>query len=89
MRPLYILKNQNNFIRKFMADMAYIVTHKQIRLPRNYFEEGLFFLYRSNNENQNNTEEYFLTREKIVSEDENFYYFNFPFTEDQVVYETD
>lgn len=88
MRPVYLNKDQNNFTRKFMADMAFLVSHKQIRLPKYYFEEGLYFLYYKGLKNQN-IEKYFLTKDKAGSEDENFFYFNFPFTEDQIVFQQD
>ena len=75
MSPVYINKAQENGTRKFMADMAYLSSHKKIRLPKYYFEEGLYIQYYPDPADKNIIEKYFLEREKSVSEDENFYYF--------------
>lgn len=61
--------------------MAYLVSHNQIRLPKIYFEEGLFLPFVNQN---NQTEDYYLTKDKIKKEDDNFYYFDFPFKHSQV-----
>ncbi len=69
-----------------MADMAYLVSHKKIRLPKYYFEDDLYFLYYPDQLNKKSIEKYFLTKNKVVSEDENFYFFDFPFTEAQIFF---
>ena len=56
-----------------MIDMAYLVSHNQIRLPKVYYEEGLYLPYF----NKNEIDKYLLTKDKIVKEDENHYFFKF------------
>jgi hypothetical protein len=80
MRPVYLRKDLNNFTRKIMLDMAYLVSHKKVRLPKYYFEDNLYFCYMNNN----TIEKYFLSKDKIIKEDENHFYFNFPFKEKQL-----
>ena len=80
MRPLYLRKENGNFTRKIMIDMAYLVAHKLIRLPKTYFEDGLFLPYLK----ENQADKYALTKDKIIKEDEFHYYFNFPFSAEQV-----
>lgn len=81
MRTIYLRKNYNSSVRKILIDMAYLASYKKIRLPKIYFEEGLYLPFQSNN---NEIENYFLDKEKIQSEDDHHYFFDFPFTYDQV-----
>ncbi len=83
MRTIYLKVNQNGLIRKISVDMAFLASHKKIRLPKYYFEEGLYLSFR-NNKNNNTTEDYYLTKDKIKKEDKDFYYFDFPFKVEQV-----
>ncbi len=83
MRTIYLRVNRFGMIRKVSIDMAFLASHKKIRLPKYYFEEGLYLSY-SNWKNNNNIEEYYLSKDKIVKEDKDFYYFNFPFKIEQV-----
>lgn len=80
MRQLYLRSENRNTLRKVMIDMAYLVSHKQIRLPKVYYEEGLYLPYF----NKNETDKYFLTKDKIFKEDENHYFFKFPFSAEEV-----
>ena len=34
MRPIYLIKDHDSFQRKVMLDMAWLSSHKQIRLPK-------------------------------------------------------
>jgi hypothetical protein len=81
MRIAYLRKQEKNHIRKISLDMAYLVTHNLIRLPIDYFEDGLFLPYK---DNDNKLDSYFLTKDKIKKEDKDFYYFDFPFEHKQV-----
>lgn len=83
MRTIYLKVNSNGIIRKVGIDMAFLASHKQIRLPKYYLEEGLYISYR-NNKTENTIEDYFLTKNKIKKEDSDFYYFEFPFKLEQV-----
>lgn len=80
MRPVYLRIDLNNMTRKIMIDMAYLVSHKKIRLPKTYFEDNLYFFYKNNN----TIDKYFITKDKIIKEDENHFYFDFPLKEKQV-----
>jgi hypothetical protein len=84
MRTIYLYVNRNGFLRKVAVDMAYLFSHKKIRLPKYYFEEGLFFNY-CDLKDSNMIDSYFLTKDKIVKEDKDFFYFDFPFKLKQVV----
>lgn len=81
MRTAYLRKQLKDHTRKIMLDMAYLVTHNKIRLPKIYFEDGLFLPFK-NGDNQ--IENYLLTKDKIQKEDSDFYYFSFPFKHEQV-----
>ena len=61
--------------------MAYLVSHKKIRLPKWQFEDNLYFYFRNKNDG---VEKYFISRDKVIKEDENHFYFDFPFKENQV-----
>ncbi len=80
MRPIYLIKEYSNITRKILIDMAYLSSHKIIRLPKIYYEEGIYLPYKNNNQ----TEKYYLDKSKIISEDQNFYFFKFPFKPDNV-----
>ena len=82
MRTIYLRKDQDSFTRRVLIDMAYLVSNKKIRLPKAYFEDGLYLPYFKNSGSE--TEKYFLTKDKIISEDKNHYFFKFPFKPEQV-----
>lgn len=82
MQPVYLIKDHTSFQRKIMLDMAWLSTHKQIRLPKYYFEDGLYLPYKSNS--QERIEKYYLSRDKIIKEDEHHYYFKFSFEPEEV-----
>lgn len=84
MRPIYLYIEKYGIIRKVAVDTAYLFSHKQIRLPKWQFEEDLYLNYLPDGNNNSNIEKYFLTKNKILKEDENFYYFKFPFMYAQV-----
>jgi len=52
MRPNYLIKDEGSFQRKVMLDMAWLSSHKQIRLPKYYMEEGIYLLHKSNSNNE-------------------------------------
>jgi len=83
MRTLYLRKDDVNFTRKILIDMAYLVSHKKIRLPKIYFEDSLYLPYFKDNDNHQ-VSKYFLKKDDIISEDQNHYFFNFPFKPAQV-----
>jgi len=83
MRTIYLKVNRNGLIRKVGIDMAFLSSHKKIRLPKYYFEEGLYLSYKKNLK-ESSVEEYYLTKDKIKKEDTDFYYFDFPFKVEQV-----
>lgn len=83
MRIVYLRKDLDNYSRKVSLDMAYLVTHKKIRLRKELYEEGLYLLIKKT-KNEENPEKYFLTRDKVKGEDEFHYFFDFPFKADQV-----
>ena len=80
----YLRVYKNNKIRKVSIDMAYLAKHNIIRLPKYYFEDGLYLPF-LNKGAENKVEEYYLSKDKIIKEDENYYYYKFPFKHDQVV----
>jgi hypothetical protein len=83
MRTLYLRKDSNDLTRKVLVDMAYLVSHKMIRLPKIFFEDSLYLPYFEGNDKQH-VHKYFLTKDAIISQDEHFYYFKFPFKPAQV-----
>ena len=83
MRMIYLKANKNGIVRKIAVDMASLASHKSIRLPKYYFEDGLYLDYKVNI-NESKLDEYYLTRDKISKEDQDFYYFYFPFKAEQV-----
>ncbi len=80
MRPIYLRKEANDITRKIMLDMAYLASHKKIRMPKRLFEDGLYFFYKKDE----TVDKYFLSRDKIKKEDENHFFFDFPFKDSQV-----
>lgn len=83
MRTIYLKVNRNGLIRKVSIDMAFLSSHNKIRLPKYYFEEGLYLSYKKNL-TETSVEEYYLTKEKVKKEDNDFFYFDFPFKLEQV-----
>lgn len=79
MRPIYLFIEKNGLTRKIMIDMAYLSSKKKIRLAKYLYEDGLFFLYPESND-KSVINKYFITKDKIIKEDQHFYYFNFPFS---------
>ena len=84
MTELYLRVDEKDHTRKVAVDMAYLFNHKMIRLPKYYFEDGLYLPYKSNSKSESSIEKYELTKDKIVKEDEYFYYFKFPLKYEQV-----
>ena len=82
MRPIYLIKDHDSFQRKIMLDMAWLSSHKQIRLPKYYLEDGIYLPYKSNNTSE--IEKYFLTKDKILKEDTDHFFFKFPFKAEEV-----
>ncbi|MHB1688583.1 MAG: hypothetical protein ACYCVH_14615 [Ignavibacteriaceae bacterium] len=85
MRTIYLRIDENNFTRKVLIDMAYLVSHKKIRLPKYYHEENLYLPYTQTSNGDGLVEKYFLTKDKIISEDADFFYFKFIFKPEQVM----
>ncbi|WP_337866597.1 hypothetical protein [Ignavibacterium sp.] len=84
MRPIYLYIDKYGITRKVAVDTAYLFSHKQIRLPKWQYEEDLYLIYLPDSSNKSNVEKYFLNKEKIIKEDNNFYYFAFPLKYQQV-----
>ena len=84
MRPVYLRKDNHNGTRKVMLDMAYLVSHKKIRILKFLWEDGLYIPFIPNDGNKDKLEKYFLTKEKLIKEGENHYFFDFPFKAEQV-----
>lgn len=82
MRPIYLIKDQGTFQRKVMLDMAWLSSHKQIRLPKYYLEDGIYLPFKSKNNVE--IEKYFLTKDKILKEDKDHFFFKFPFKPEEV-----
>jgi len=83
MRTIYLRKEDRNVTRKILVDMAYLATHKKIRLLKYYFEDGLYFPFKNLDKN-GEVDKYFLKKDKIIKEGENHFYFDFPFKAEQV-----
>ncbi len=83
MSTYYLRVDENARTRKILIDMAYLANHKVIRLPKYYFEDGLYLPFVSND--NSSVQKYELTKDKIIKEDEDFFYFKFPFKHHQVV----
>lgn len=84
MSTFYLRVNNNNRTRKILIDMAYLAKHNIIRLPKYYYEEGLYLPY-CKDKSFSSFEKYELTLNKMIKEDENFFYFKFPFKHHEVV----
>ena len=83
MSTYYLRVETHNRIRKILIDMAFLAKHNYIRLPKYYYEGGLYLPYKS--DGNSITEKYELTKDKIIKEDEDHYFFKFPFKHSQVV----
>ena len=83
MSTYYLRVETHNSIRKIFIDMAFLAKHNYIRLPKYYYEDGLYLPYKS--DGNSTAEKYELTRDKIIKEDEDHYFFKFPFKHNQVV----
>ena len=84
MSNYYLRVETHNRTRKILIDMAYLAKHNIIRLPKYYYEEGLYLPYRKNTDVNSTIEKYELTKDKIIKEDEDHYFFKFPFKYEQV-----
>jgi len=84
MRTIYLRVDKNGLIRKIAIDMAFLAKHNIIRLPKYYFEEGLYLPYKKL-KNNSSIENYFLTKDKSFKEDNDFFYFRFSFKMEQVL----
>lgn len=84
MRPIYLYIDKYGITRRVAVDTAYLFSHKQIRLPKWQFEEGLYLNFLPDLKDKTKVEKYLLTKEKILKEDNDFYYFAFPFKYQQV-----
>jgi len=85
MSTFYLRVDDKSHTRKILIDMAYLAKHKIIRLPKYYYEEGIYLPYTNNKQDTVAVEKYVLTKDKIFKEDNDFYYFKFPFKHQQVV----
>ena len=83
MRTIYLRKDYGENTRKVLIDMAYLVSHKKIRLLKTYYDEGLYLPFFPD-KSSDKTERYYLTKDKITSEGKDHYFFNFPFKANQV-----
>jgi hypothetical protein len=81
---IYLKVIKNSIVRKIAIDMAFLASHKKIRFPKYYFEDGLFLSYKKKI-NESTVDEYYLTKDKIKKEDSDFFYFDFPFKFEQVL----
>ncbi|MGE5435738.1 MAG: hypothetical protein ACM3O3_00800 [Syntrophothermus sp.] len=84
MRTIYIRKDINNFQRKILLDMAYLAEHNMIRLLKFYFEDNLYLPFYKSIKDRSSFDKFYLTRDKIVKEDDDHYFFKFPFKPQQV-----
>ncbi len=75
MSPVYLQKESNGQTRKVMLDMAYLVSHKKIRLPKYLFEDELFIPYFKNPNSKAELDKYFLTKDRIEKQDDRFLLF--------------
>ena len=84
MRPIYLRKDNSSETRKVMIDMAYLVSHKKIRILKFLWEEGLYLPFLPNGRDNKNIEKYYLTKDKLLKEGENHFFFDFPFKPEEV-----
>lgn len=85
MRTIYLCVEKDGILRKVAIDMAYFSTYKKIRLLKFYFEEGLYLKYLKDVKDPQSFDKYYFTKEKIIKEDSDFYYFKLPFKLNQVL----
>jgi hypothetical protein len=85
MRTIYLYVEKKGLLRKVAIDMPYFATHKKLRLLKFYFEEGLYLLHLKDLNDTTSIEKYFLTKENIISEDTDHYFFKFPFKLEQIL----
>ena len=85
MRTIYLYVENNGILRKVSIDMSYLASHKKIRLLKFYFEEGLYLIYQKDLKNKSSVDKYYLTKDKIISEDTDHFFFKFPFKIEQVL----
>lgn len=83
MRTIYLRVDKNGITRKIGIDMAFLAKHNIIRLPKYYFEGGLYLPYKDLKDNSA-VKRYELTIDKAYKTDKDFYYFKFPFKMEQV-----
>jgi hypothetical protein len=83
MRTIYLRKDDINITRKVLIDMAYLVSHKKIRLLKIYFEDFLYLPYFKDKEKLT-VGKHFLTKDEMIGEDKDHYFFKFPFKPIQV-----
>jgi hypothetical protein len=83
MRTIYLRRDHGSFIRKIVVEIGYLITNKKLRLPKYYYEEELYLPYNPKDD-KDKVENYYLTRDKIIDEDEDHYFFDFPFKPAQV-----
>jgi hypothetical protein len=84
MKTLYIRKEDRDFTRKVLMDMAFISSHKKLRLLKYLYEDGMYIPYYKDVKDRSEVDKYYLGRDKIKSEDNDFYFFDFPFKPLQV-----
>lgn len=85
MRTIYLYVDRNGITRKVAVDMPYLASHKKIRLLKFYFEDGLYLVFSKNHMDKNSIDKYYLTKDKIIYEDKDHYFFEFPFKFEQVI----
>ncbi len=85
MRTIYLYVDKNGITRKLAVDMPYLLTYKKIRLLKFYFEDGLYLAFLKNPNDKSSIDKYYLTKDKIISEDKDHFYFDFPFKFEQVI----
>lgn len=85
MRTIYLYVEKNGLMRKIAIDMPYLAAHKKIRLLKFYFEEGLYLLHKKDLKDNTSTEKYYLSKDKIIFEDSDHYFFRFPFKFEQIL----
>lgn len=83
MSTYYLRVEDKAGLRKILIDMSYLSNHKVIRLPKYYYEAGLYLPFIDKKENT--LQRYELSKDKIFKEDNHFFYFRFPFKHEQVV----
>lgn len=83
MRTIYLRVDKNGITRKIALDMAYLAKHEVIRLPKYYFEEGLYLPYKELNSNTS-VNRWEFTIDKSFKSDKDFLYFKFPIKFNQV-----